>query len=345
MSVNVTVSVKNRHRFHLELRDQPNLDGVPLASKDVTLDLGETIDEAITNGFMGGYLPCSARDIVASVEPHFGTSPVVERIEVVLSSQDTDEVDAVKLPFTSGSWSRWSQRKVCELRDEGTLTQEQTVYQMLLAFPERREVPIPLAPLRAPELRAATLDDCGVLRLLDGDLTPDRPLLISRRFEEEAIEQCARSKEVEIGAAVLGRCVRLPAPLPGTRTPIVTLFSTLLFDPRHSGDENQFHFHPAALAESQRMCDLRGMDESIITVFHTHGWGCGDCNQKTVCPIAEAKPSLQDYQLLASLFPGKSTLLPIAGRKIGDESRRPVLQVYAWRSGQMRPIRWQRYED
>ncbi len=53
------IAVKHRHRFYLELRDQPNLDGVPLVSKEVTSDLGETIDltqraggSGLTNGSM-----------------------------------------------------------------------------------------------------------------------------------------------------------------------------------------------------------------------------------------------------------------------------------------------------
>lgn len=341
----MNVNVANRHRWQCELRDQPNLSGVPLASKDVTPDLSETIDEAVTNGFLGGYFPLTVDEVMARIEPQFSTSPIVEQIDVVLSLPGAAAAKRVTFPFTNGNWNRWAQRKTVQLREEGTLTQEQPVYQILLAIAEPNEVRIPLPPLRAPEIGSATLADCGVRQLLDGELTPDRPLLISRRFEEEAIEQCVQHKQMEIGAAVLGRYVRLPEPLPGTRSPIVTVFSELLFDSRHSGDESQFHFDPGALAESQHMCDLRGMGESIITVFHTHGWGCGECNQKTLCPVAEAKPSLQDHQLLASLFPAKSTLMPIAGRKVGDESRRPVLQVYAWRSGQMRPIRWQRYED
>lgn len=339
------IAVKHRHRFYLELRDQPNLDGVPLVSKEVTSDLGETIDEAITQAFLGGYLPVATRELVADVQPQFRISPVTERIEIVLSSQDTADINAVRLSFTSGPWSRWSQRRLLELREEGVVRLDKTIYQMLLAVPDRGDVPIPLPPLSTQLYPLATLEECGVRQLLDGELVSDRPVLISRQFEQEAIEQCERSQENEIGAAVLGRMVRLPEPLPGTRTPIVTVLSTLLFDSRHSGDESQFHFHPAALAEAQYTCDLRGLGESIVTVFHTHGWGCGECNQKADCHIAEAKPSLQDYQLLATLFPGKSTLLPIAGRKIGDASRRPLLQVYGWRSGQMRPLRWRRFDD
>jgi hypothetical protein len=123
--------------------------------------------------------------------------------------------------------------------------------------------------------------------------------------------------------------------------------SGAVFDSRHVGDQSRFLFKPEALAEAQQMCAMRGLGERVLTVFHTHGWSknCGNCNQNAACPLAEATPSLQDYQLLTTLFPGKSTLMPIAGRKLGDSARRPVLQVHAWRRGQMRPIRWQEYHD
>jgi hypothetical protein len=72
---------------------------------------------------------------------------------------------------------------------------------------------------------------------------------------------------------------------------------------------------------------------------------CGNCNQNPNCPLSESYPSLHDYdQLLAQLFPSKTTLLPIAGRKLGVEGRRPVLQIHAWHGGDMRPIPWATYE-
>jgi hypothetical protein len=55
--------------------------------------------------------------------------------------------------------------------------------------------------------------------------------------------------------------------------------------------------------------------------------------------------SLLDYQVLETLFPSKSTVMPIAGRKLGTEGKRPVLEIHAWRGGEMRPIRWQRYVE
>lgn len=339
------VVVENHHRLRIELRDQPNLNGVPLAGEDVTADVAELVDEAVTNGILGEYLPAAPPTVFARVQPVCREEPLVQRIDVALSTRSQQDPQAVTLSFTSGRWERWSQHKLLQLREEGSLTADQSAYQLLLALPATVAVPLPMPPVQTPIIDELTLEECGVRQLADGELTPDRPLLINSRFEQEAVQQCEQYGQVETGAAVLGRYVRLPEPLPGAKTSIVTIISALLFDSRHTGDQTQFHFDPTALAEAQHMCDLRGLGESIITVFHTHGWGCGDCNQKALCPVAEAKPSLQDYQLLATLFPAKTTLMPIAGRKVGVEGRRPVLQVYAWRSGQMRPLRWRRYDD
>jgi hypothetical protein len=101
------------------------------------------------------------------------------------------------------------------------------------------------------------------------------------------------------------------------------------------------------LAEAAQIADLRGFGETVQTVYHTHGWknSCGRCNESPDCPLAECNPSLQDYQLLETLFPSKTTLMPIAGRKLGTPGRRPVLQIHAWRGGHMQPIPWTQYVD
>jgi hypothetical protein len=52
-----------------------------------------------------------------------------------------------------------------------------------------------------------------------------------------------------------------------------------------------------------------------------------------------------DYLVLETLFPGKATVMPIAGRKLGAPAQQPVLEVHAWRGGEMRPMRWMRYVD
>ena len=92
-------------------------------------------------------------------------------------------------------------------------------------------------------------------------------------------------------------------------------------------------FNPDALLEADEISRLRGMGESVLTAFHTHGWGtsCGNCNQSEACPLTPCTTlSVQDYELLATLFPAKSTLMPVAGRKLGAEGRHPVLEIHAW---------------
>lgn len=335
------LKVENQLRFVCELRTKATLDGVPVASKDVTKDVKELVEEGITNLILGGKILRDVDAVTAQIKALCKDDPVVEKIEIGYSTGNGTS----RQVFTSGRWDRWSKEKVLQLREEGTVAEDQRVFEMLLALRCQERVPLELPDFQPPTIVEATLEECGVQNLADGEFAPDRPVLINTRLQEDAITQCEKAGPVETGAAVAGRYVQLPEPLPGTETPIVTIFSGLMYDPRHVGEATRFHYDPAGLAHAQQMCDLRGLGEEIITVFHTHGWGCGDCNQKAGCPLAEGVPSLQDYQLLESLFPGKSTLMPIAGRKLGAEGRRPVLQVYAWRKGQMRPIRFRGYHD
>jgi hypothetical protein len=142
--------------------------------------------------------------------------------------------------------------------------------------------------------------------------------------------------------------IRLPEPLPGTQTRTVTILSATVVDNRHVGEVSKFTFSPEALAEADKISRIRDAGETVMTAFHTHGWGssCGNCNQNEGCPLTQCTQlSVQDYEVLESLFPGKATLMPIAGRKLGAEGRRPVLEIHAWRGGQMRPLRWQQYRD
>jgi hypothetical protein len=86
----------------------------------------------------------------------------------------------------------------------------------------------------------------------------------------------------------------------------------------------------------------------VLTVVHSHGWSteCGKCNENAACPLAECTlVSHSDYQVLETLFPGKSTVMPIVGRKLGAPGKQPVLAMHAWRGGEMRPLRFQRYAD
>ena len=71
------------------------------------------------------------------------------------------------------------------------------------------------------------------------------------RYTEEAGAQ-------EIGGATLGKMVRLPEPLPGTATPVVTVLTAGLTDPRHVGELGRFSFDPEALHEAvgQELAEL-----------------------------------------------------------------------------------------
>jgi hypothetical protein len=204
-----------------------------------------------------------------------------------------------------------------------------------------------MPPLASPPVVDESLESLGVRKLGAGSLVADRPVLVNRRVVEDGIRRCIEAGVNEIGGAVLGSLVRLAEPLPGTTTRIVTVLSTIVEDPRHVGQPLRFNFSPEGLAEAARIGDLRGMGETVQTVFHTHGWGsnCNNCNQSATCALAECNPSLQDYQLLETLLPSKTTLMPIAGRKLGEAERRPVLQLFAWRGGELKAIRFQEYED
>jgi hypothetical protein len=160
----------------------------------------------------------------------------------------------------------------------------------------------------------------------------------------DAVRRCEEAGSEETGGAVLGKLVRLPQPLPGTDTRIVTILASLVEDPRHVGTATGFHFSPEALAEAARIGDIRGLGESVLTVFHSHGWtpDCRNCDPSAGCSLPECSPSLRDYEML-SLFPSKGTLMPIAGRKPGVQGERPVLCIHAWRGGQLQAIPWQQY--
>ncbi len=332
------------HEFVHELRSPDDLAGVPLASERVAPLLGEIVDEAVAGAALADRVQQMPDALRVRIRPCFSTAPIVDAIEIELFSDDEAAIYSQK--FTSGPWIRDSQLAALQLREEGTLGENQTALQVLMAW-EQEGVEVALPPLQLPTIVDGTLADFGVLKLGEGSLVPDRPVLINERFATEAVEQCIAADIVETGSAVYGQIVRLPHPLPGTSTRVVTILAGTVSDSRHVGEVNEHFFSPEALYETQQMCDLRGLGERVLTVFHTHGWNnaCGNCNQSASCALSEAKPSLQDYRLLATLFPGKATLMPIAGRKLGVEEKRPVLQVYAWRKGEMRPIRWQQFRD
>jgi hypothetical protein len=338
------VNVANTYTYFSELRSDANRWSVPLLVEDVTADLGQLVEETYVRGLLAEELPWNTDQLDVEIAPSWSAEPMVKTVEVTLVTRSNGARHRVSLTFDRGPWVRSAEHSVQEMRAEGALTENEQVYRLLVAL-NAGDTPKPLVPrpLMPPPIVDQSLSELGIAGFGDGSLEPDRPVLVSNRLAEEAITQCESSGPTETGGAVLGKNVRLPKPLPGTRTRIVTVLTALLDDARHTGDLTRFHISPEALIAGDQIAALRGRRESVITIVHTHGWGCGDCNEKA-CLLAECFPSLQDYEL-ESLFPTKALLLPIAGRRHGAPGRRPVLQIHAWRGGELRPIRWLTYYD
>lgn len=340
------VDVDNSHEYIHQLHARRDASGAPLSSENVTADLGELIDEAHTRAVLAEKLPADAQTIRVRVRPVYQHEPAVARVRIELRTDGNGAQDAYTQEFATGRWVRSAQRKLLELRDAGELAADQVAYRLLVTVARGQSPPPAPPPLQAPSFQDAELDACGVRDLGEGELEPDRPVLVNARLAAEALRRCEEAGASETGGAVLGRLVRLGRPLPETETRIVTVLSGLVEDPRHVGTQSLFSFHPEGLAEAARISQLRGLGESVLTVFHSHGWTpqCRGCRPRADCSLMQCSPSLQDYELL-SLFPSKATLMPIAGRIDGVQGERPALRIHAWRGGQFEPIRWKEYHD
>lgn len=335
-------------RFMSELHRDSQPGGVPLSSVDVTADLADLLDEALVGSVLAGTLPEQPAAIHADIEPIFARDALVDRIRIRLRSGENRAAADHAVEFTGGRWNRTRHQRVRQLREEGTLGAEETAFHALVALPANGGPAFQPPPLQPPPFVDGSLEQFGVCSLGPGELTPDRPILINARLEADSIAACLGAGAQETGAAVLGALVRLPEPLPHTSTRIVTLLTTCIEDPRHTGQVNEWSISPDALAASAQIADLRGLGETVLTVVHSHGWSteCGKCNENAACPLAECTlVSSSDYQVLETLFPGKSTVMPIVGRKLGAPGKQPVLAMHAWRGGEMRPLRFQRYAD
>jgi hypothetical protein len=339
------VNVNSQYVYRNELRSGADRWSVPLSIEDVTPGLGQLVEEVYMQGVLAESLPWESDHIDVEIEPEWLAEPAVDKVKVTLSVGTNGRSSTLCQSFDRGPWVRSAEHAVLRLRAEGKVAEKENVYRQLVATKASGaaadQVMIP--PLAPPPIVDQSLEDLGVRRLGDGSLAPDRPVLVNQRLVDDAVAQCEASGAVETGGTVLGEIIRLPEPMPNTRTRVVTVLCAVLADARHTGDLTCFHISPEALLEGARIAALRGKRESVLSIMHTHGWGCGDCNQKA-CLLAECTPSLQDYEL-ESLFPTKALLLPIAGRKLGAPGRRPVLQIHGWRGGELRPVRWQAYFD
>lgn len=337
--------VKNEYAYFLELRTNGDRTSMPLSTEEVTQDLGQLVEETYVQGVLADQLAVDAKHVTVEIVPAWSSEPMVERVNVTITCGSSGSQQRVSRSFENGPWGRLALQRVQAMRSEGVVPSEAQVYRLLLAVRRSEAANAEIAPplLAPPPVVAECLDDLRIRHFGAGSFEPERPVLVSERLVADAITCCESAGPIETGGAVLGKIVRLPQPLPATSTRYVTLLSAILLDGRHAGETTQFHISPEALLEGTRIAEMRARNESVLTVFHTHGWGCGDCNAKA-CPLAECYPSLQDYDLEA-LFPTKALLLPIAGRKLGAAGRRPILQIHAWWGGELRPIRWQAYSD
>lgn len=341
------IDLHNQHEFVSELRPKADLASVPLHSETVTADIAELVEEAYISGILSEKLPLCIDELGIDVVPVWQHEPIVDRLDVILTASSNGSSTVYKQEFLSGRWARSIQQAALRLRDEGVIAVGQVAHRMLLALRHDAPESIAIPPLAPPPFETQSLDSFGVRQLRPGSLAADRPVLVNQRLASDAVRRCEEAGTTETGGVVLGKLLLLDRPLPGSETRLVTVLSTVVEDPRHVGDDLSFTFSPEGLAEAARFAQLRGLGETVQTVFHTHGWAnqCGNCNQNANCPLTECKPSLQDYLLLESLFSSKSTLLPIAGRKLGASGRRPVLQIHAWRGGEMKSIRWREFCD
>ena len=341
------IDVTSEYEVVSELRPRADLACVPLYSETVTTDIAELVEETYTRGVLSEKLPLNIDELGVEIVPVWQSEPLVDRLDVILTAASNGSSTVHKQRFSTGRWARSAKLAAVRLHEEGMLGENEVAHRMLLAMKRSDLAPLRVAPLEPPPFAAQSLKEFGVREIREGSLAADRPVLVNQRLAADAVRRCEEAGTTETGGAVLGKILLLDQPLPGSETRFVTVLSTVVEDPRHMGDPLSFAFSPEGLAAAAEFGELRGLGETVQTVFHTHGWAnqCGNCNQNAQCPLAESNPSLQDYQLLESLFSSKATMLPIAGRKLGAEGRRPILQIHAWRGGEMKPIKWQEYSD
>ncbi len=320
----------------------------PLHHEDITADLADPVEEAFVGGVLADRIDPGSGSVAVTVQPVWNVEPVVDRIRIVVNPNGSPGAYAAE--FKEGRWTRRLSATLRRLRTEKVLGEEEKVYARLVALhdPSNASHAIALPPLQAPEITDQTLADVGVRALGAGELDPDRPILVNRRAVDEILERTVAAGTSEIGGGMLGKIVRLPEPVAGARSRVVTVLSAGVPDVRHEGAPGRLSFSPDALIDAACMADLRGLGESVLTVYHSHGWGtgCDECNHNAACVLPSVGlVSGDDYEVLESLFPSKATLMPIAGRKLGAPGKRPVLEIHAWSGGAMRPTCWRTYSD
>ncbi len=336
--------IEGEYELFLELRRDRDPKSPPVFHEKVTADIKDLAHETYIRGVLADAFPADAEDVRVRFWPSYlKEPPLVEKLSVELSAGESGP--RFSLNFDTGPWSRRALRRAAELRQEGTLEEGDVCYRSLVATPNGKQPDIDPPTLQPPAITDATLEELGVDTLGEGTLMHDRPILVNQQFEREIIQKTIDSGAIETGGAVLGRMARLPEALPGTNTRIVTVLAAGVCDQRHVGSAATYEFSTDALADAAQIAKISG--RCVLTTWHAHGWGCGDCNQKDEgCPLVEATyVSPADYQMAQSLFPSKATLIPISGRRYGAEGREPLLVIHGWRNGELKPMRFQRYSE
>lgn len=324
----------------LELSPERDVPRSPWVRATLERELTVCVEETFVAGVLADRLPPDPSALDVSFELTFGQRPSIVSFDVRLASGAA----RFQRSFPASAFARRATDLVLDLKETGRIPRNETAYAHLVAAVPRRS--LAFEALAAPPIRAGRLAELGLGRLGTGRLDPERPVLIRTRVERDILDATVRAGFTETGGAMLGTLLALDEPLPGTRTRIVTVLTEVFCDARHEGHFNSFTFDHAALLEASRRATLRGRGESVLTAFHSHGWGCGACNRSADCSLAACTDvSLDDYRVFETLFPGKAAVMPIAGRLPADDDDRPHLRLHAWNGGRLLPLPWRRVHD
>ena len=183
------VCLKSRYSYYSELRSNADRWSVPLSIEDVTPALSQLVEEAYVRGVLAEELPSETDQLDVEIEPHWSTEPTVERVEVTLSAGTNGDRHIVSHRFDRGPWVRSAESTAQRLRTEGSLTENEQVYRLLVALKTRDGAPREwvLPPLAPPPMIEQSAEELGACQFGDGSLEPDRPVLVSERLVQEAI--------------------------------------------------------------------------------------------------------------------------------------------------------------
>lgn len=328
------------YRLDLELRKGPDAASAPLLVEEVTQDVVRDLTlETFMHGVLAGQLPSDSDGVRVEVTPIWNTEPFVDRLLVRITP---DSGQTFSREYREGRWIRRAETRMLQLRKQGQLQDNELCYRSLVATRNGQSIDVRPPVLEAPPIEDKTLHDLGVRDLDAGNLTPDRPVLVNSRLESEIIQRTRAAGEDETGGAVLGSLARLPEPLPGTTTPVVTVLAASVCDGRHEGKAASFNISPDAMVEAAQIAQVSG--QRVMTIWHSHGWCEKKCEKMNNCPlVSPAYMSTDDYQVAETLCPSKATVMPICGWDRVDNDN-PTLIVHGWNGGLMKAVPWMRYE-